>query len=505
MRRFLRGFLFLLAVTVLLGGCAIQQAQRPTSEAFTPVDLDAKVKAGRLVKKVDNFLVIFDASSSMGEQYKGESKLNRGLRIAQYLNQTIPDVDLVAGLRMFGRRAVFSLETTSLLYGMTAYTKSGFTDGLNLIRYARGYSPMELAITAAVQDLSPTKGNIALIVISDGKDMGSAPLLAAKHLAAGLGDRLCIYTIQVGDNEDGKILLQKIAKVSGCGESVNGDELLSGKGMAGFVEKVFFRQVASRMDSDGDGVFDEADQCPDTPKGVQVDANGCPVDSDGDGIPDYLDRCPDTPRGVQVDANGCPIDSDGDGVPDYLDRCPDTPRGVQVDANGCPIDSDGDGVPDYLDKCPDTTKGVTVDAKGCPIDSDGDGVPDYLDRCPDTPKGAKVNARGCWILKGLSFDTAKWNIKASQYPILDDVVRILDRNPSMKIEIQGHTDNRGTAGYNQKLSEKRAQAVMEYLMKKGISRDRLSAVGYGFSMPAATNTTAEGRAMNRRVELKPEY
>jgi len=415
MRRFLRGFLFLLAVTVLLGGCAIQQAQRPTSEAFTPVDLDAKVKAGRLVKKVDNFLVIFDASSSMGEQYKGESKLNRGLRIAQYLNQTIPDVDLVAGLRMFGRRAVFSLETTSLLYGMTAYTKSGFTDGLNLIRYARGYSPMELAITAAVQDLSPTKGKIALIVISDGKDMGSAPLLAAKHLAAGLGDRLCIYTIQVGDNEDGKILLQKIAKVSGCGESVNGDELLSGKGMAGFVEKVFFRQVASRMDSDGDGVFDEADQCPDTPKGVQVDANGCP------------------------------------------------------------------------------------------IDSDGDGVPDYLDRCPDTPKGAKVNARGCWILKGLSFDTAKWNIKASQYPILDDVVRILDRNPSMKIEIQGHTDNRGTAGYNQKLSEKRAQAVMEYLMKKGISRDRLSAVGYGFSMPAATNTTAEGRAMNRRVELKPEY
>jgi len=116
-----------------------------------------------------------------------------------------------------------------------------------------------------------------------------------------------------------------------------------------------------------------------------------------------------------------------------------------------------------------------------------------------------VNDRGCWILKGLSFDTAKWNIKPSEYPILDSVARILIRNPSMKLEIQGHTDNRGSAKYNRRLSEKRAQAVMEYLVKKGIGTDRLSAVGYGFSRPAATNTTAQGRAMNRRVELKPMY
>ena len=92
-------------------------------------------------------------------------------------------------------------------------------------------------------------------------------------------------------------------------------------------------------------------------------------------------------------------DSDGDGVPDSLDKCPNTPQGVSVDKNGCPVDSDGDGVPDYMDKCPDTPKGVTVDKDGCPVDSDGDGVPDYLDKCPDTPKGAKVDKNGCPVAK----------------------------------------------------------------------------------------------------------
>lgn len=443
MGRLLKGFLLFGAVIALLGGCAIQQAQRTSSEGFMPVDLNARVQSGRLVKKVDNFLVIFDASSSMNEQYEGESKLERALGIAQGLNQTIPNITLEGGLRMFGRRTFFSFESTSLLYGMTTYSKEGFSDGLGMIQYGRGYSPLGLAIAAAAKDLKPTKGKIALIVISDGKNMGNAPLFAARRLVADLGDRICIYTILVGDNQVGKILLENIAKASGCGASVNGNQLLSSRGIADFVETVFFQKGAVQTDSDGDGV------------------------------PDYLDKCPNTPKGVLVDANGCPFDSDGDGVPDYLDKCPDTPKGVQVDANGCALDSDGDGIPDYLDKC------------------------------PDTPKGAVVNDQGCWILEGLSFDTAKWDIKPSQYPILDNVVRILKRNPSLRIEIQGHTDNRGAAGYNQKLSQERAQAVMEYLLKKGISSSRLTAVGYGLSRPVATNTTAEGRAMNRRVELKP--
>ncbi len=231
------------------------------------------------------------------------------------------------------------------------------------------------------------------------------------------------------------------------------------------------------------------------------------LDSDGDGVFDNWDQCPDTPRGVKVGANGCPLDSDGDGVPDYLDQCPDTPRGVKVDANGCPrvspLDSDGDGVLDNLDQCPGTPMGVRVDAKGCPLDTDRDGVYDYLDQCLGTPRGAEVDSRGCWVIRGIQFDTNKWDIKAMHHLELDQVVEVLKRNPFLKVEIQGHTDNQGARGYNQKLSEKRARSVMEYFIQKGIDPDRLSAEGYGLTKPIATNATSAGRAMNRRVELTP--
>jgi hypothetical protein len=165
----------------------------------------------------------------------------------------------------------------------------------------------------------------------------------------------------------------------------------------------------SHPDSDGDGVADDADKCPDTPEGAEVDADGCekvvaPSDSDGDGVSDDADKCPDTPAGTEVDADGCekavaPTDSDGDGVSDDADKCPDTPAGTKVDAHGCakPVivsvkpktDTDGDGVPDGDDKCPDTPAGTKVDAKGCAKvvvvpepDTDGDGVPDSKDACP---------------------------------------------------------------------------------------------------------------------------
>jgi OOP family OmpA-OmpF porin len=196
-----------------------------------------------------------------------------------------------------------------------------------------------------------------------------------------------------------------------------------------------------------------------------------------------------------------PPDSDGDGVLDPDDKCPGTPKGVKVDASGCPLDSDGDGVPDYKDKCPGTPKGVKVDKNGCPLDSDGDGVPDYLDKCPDTPKGVNVDVRGCWIIRDLKFDYNKWDIKPEYHSALDNGVRVLNLNSTMKVEVQGHTDSVGSDAYNKSLSEKRAKAVMDYLISKGISADRLSFAGKGELDPVATNETPEGRAENRRVEF----
>ncbi|MDY6973938.1 MAG: thrombospondin type 3 repeat-containing protein [Thermodesulfobacteriota bacterium] len=259
------------------------------------------------------------------------------------------------------------------------------------------------------------------------------------------------------------------------------------------------------LDSDGDGVPDYLDECPGTPQGVRVDSSGCPLDTDGDGVPDYLDECPGTPRGVEVDGRGCPLDTDGDGVPDYLDECPGTPEGVEVDMSGCPLDTDGDGVPDYLDECPGTPRGMEVDSKGCPLDTDGDGVLDYTDQCPGTPEGAKVDSRGCWVLMDTLFDFDRYEIRPEYYPVLDDAVMVLQDNPSMKIEVQGHTCTMGTARYNRRLSENRARAVMDYLVRKGIERDRLSAVGYGLTRPKESNKTEAGRVLNRRVELTPVY
>ena len=266
-------------------------------------------------------------------------------------------------------------------------------------------------------------------------------------------------------------------------------------------------------DSDGDGVPDKFDECPDTPVGVQVDEKGCPLDSDGDGVPDYLDKCPGTPAGVKVDEHGCPVDSDGDGVADYLDECPDTPAGVKVDAKGCPLDSDGDGVPDYLDKCPDTPKEAwkTVDEHGCPKDSDGDGIPDYLDKCPDVP-GVPEN-KGCpevkeevkqvfqKALNGIEFESGKSTIKSSSYGILDQIVTIMQENPAYLLSISGHTDNTGKADKNQILSEERADAVKAYLESKGVEARRMEAAGFGQDRPVDTNNTVAGRAKNRRVEF----
>ena len=230
-------------------------------------------------------------------------------------------------------------------------------------------------------------------------------------------------------------------------------------------------------------------------------------DSDGDGVPDRLDKCPNTPRGTPVDSNGCPLDSDGDGVPNFRDKCPDTPRGAAVNADGCSIDDDGDGVPNNIDECPDTPRGVAVNSRGCPLDSDGDGVPDDIDECPGTLPGMAVNSRGCVVsqvfeLNGVHFEFDKARLMLDSKTVLDGVAKSLKNEPNIRIVIQGHTDSVGSDQYNQRLSQDRAQSVVNYLSSRGIDIGRFRAVGYGESRPVATNATDDGRERNRRVELE---
>jgi OOP family OmpA-OmpF porin len=200
-------------------------------------------------------------------------------------------------------------------------------------------------------------------------------------------------------------------------------------------------------------------------------------------------------------------DTDGDGVADSRDRCTGTPPGVSVDGYGCPLDSDGDGVADYLDQCPGTPAGTPVDARGCPLDSDGDGVLDVDDQCPGTPAGARVDVRGCEIkaiikLPDVGFEYNSATLTPSSQATLNDAAATLARNPDLQVEVAGHTDSAGAAGYNQALSERRANSVRDYLISAGADPANLTARGYGEDEPIADNSTSAGRAANRRVELR---
>ncbi|QLE00969.1 OmpA family protein [Galbibacter sp. BG1] len=252
-------------------------------------------------------------------------------------------------------------------------------------------------------------------------------------------------------------------------------------------------------DSDGDGIYDKDDACPEVP-GLKA-FNGCP-DSDGDGIEDSKDACPNEAGTAEM--NGCP-DSDGDGVADPQDECPETP-GLKELA-GCP-DSDGDGVADKDDQCPDVAGPAATN--GCP-DKDGDGVLDKDDECPETP-GTVAN-NGCPELsaevqkalnnyaKTILFDTGKATIKPQSKQVLEDIIGILNEYPNAKFTVDGHTDSTGSDQLNQRLSESRALSVKEYLVDHGIDGFRLSSAGYGETKPIASNSTRDGRAQNRRVEI----
>ena len=198
------------------------------------------------------------------------------------------------------------------------------------------------------------------------------------------------------------------------------------------------------------------------------------------------------------------IDSDGDGVFDRKDKCPNTPRGSVVDKNGCPVDSDGDGVLDYKDQCPKTPKGVAVDIKGCPLDSDKDGVYDYQDKCPETSLGLKVDPNGCPLKSKLhlNFKTSSDKILHESYPEVQRFAKFMKENPMYKAEIIGHTDSMGKAVKNMDLSQRRAASARAALIADGVDASRLTSSGRGELDPIESNRTPEGRRANRRTEVQ---
>jgi outer membrane protein OmpA-like peptidoglycan-associated protein len=250
------------------------------------------------------------------------------------------------------------------------------------------------------------------------------------------------------------------------------------------------------FDYDADGIFGYHDECPDASEDYDghEDLDGCPdPDNDGDGVPDERDRCDNTPEGFEIGEDGCPDDDlDGDGIPNKFDECPEDAEDLDgfEDADGCPdIDNDADGIPDSADECPGEKENFN-DFQ----DEDG---------CPDDPnQRVVVGEDNIIIMDQVNFATNQAKILSDSYPTLDEVARVLKENPQLeRVRIEGHTDDRGSADYNQKLSQRRANSVRKYLIERGINPDRLEAVGYGESQPIADNDTEEGRAKNRRSEF----
>jgi OOP family OmpA-OmpF porin len=244
-------------------------------------------------------------------------------------------------------------------------------------------------------------------------------------------------------------------------------------------------------DLDGDGVLDNADECPRVPEDTDgyQDGDGCPEDdNDSDGIADKLDKCPDEAedRDGYQDGDGCPEpDNDGDGITDKLDRCPAEAEDKDSfeDDDGCPDpDNDKDTIADASDRCPNEP-GVAPDG------------------CPRKYNLVVVTENKIELKQTVFFDTNRATIKPASFALLDEVAQALKDNPAIKVEIQGHTDSQGVDAFNLQLSQKRADAVRVYLIRKAVTSDRLAARGYGENVPIADNRTAAGRSQNRRVEF----
>ncbi|MDY7231317.1 OmpA family protein [Hyalangium rubrum] len=265
------------------------------------------------------------------------------------------------------------------------------------------------------------------------------------------------------------------------------------------------------QDQDKDGVEDAADKCP-AAAGV-ASAQGCP-DQDGDGLQDSEDKCP--ALAGSADRQGCP-DTDGDGLDDSADQCPS--EAGPVDRKGCPQkDSDNDGLLDEEDSCP--KEAGAPELKGCPAqDKDNDTVADHLDNCP-TEAGPADN-QGCpaaqkqlvaikqnriEIKENVYFDSSAATIQARSFGLLDQIAKVINEHPEIsKIIIEGHTDDRGPVDLNRTLSQQRAESVATYLSGKGVAKERLESKGFGPDRPVQPNTTAEGRAANRRVDFLTRY
>jgi len=353
-------------------------------EPFTAAPMDTAA----YVPGVDAFAIVLDSSSSMAEQRS--RNFFAAKNTVDHLNKTIPELGYQGALATFGPGCDMNKGLARVWYGPETYSTADLAGALGEIECAGGVSPMNHGIEAGGGPVAGGSGKLALIVVSDFRDIDSKDALGAiGALNETAGGRLCFHGVQVGTNADGAELRDALAGATDCGSSVTASEIASAPAMSDYVRRIL------------------------------------------------------------------------------LTAAPAAPTAPTV------------------------------------ADADGDGVMDDKDRCPDTPAGANVNRVGCWWVGAddLLFDFDKAEIKSTF--MLDAAIDVLEQNPDVKVEVQGHTDSVGDPDYNMGLSERRAKAVYDYMLAKGMPASRMRVKGYGATKPHFSNDSEQGRALNRRVELQP--
>jgi len=269
--------------TVALSGCATQSIN--TFQPFQAKNLNGLISAGYLEQKQDTFFVINDSSSSTGKTYLGSgfpgqsnpTKLSIEKELLNRMNKTIPNITLTSGLRSFGYGSCVDWGYTKINQTVQNYSTASFDSAIKTLECSSGGTPVASAFTAANDDLASSTGNISVILFSDGHNYDVSPVPAIETLKSTYGDKLCVYTVWVGNENEasGQAILEGLSSVAGCGFSTTASTIASSDGMANFVTKVFFNQKTPVVDNDADGILNNTDQCPNTPKGAIVDKDGC--------------------------------------------------------------------------------------------------------------------------------------------------------------------------------------------------------------------------------------
>jgi OOP family OmpA-OmpF porin len=395
-------FLFTVVVLALFMGYATQQQAHAAVKA---VDLNPKIASGQLVQKVETFEVIFDATLSMNDIYKNNTKLNQQKSLIALMDETIPNLKLTGALRIFGQlwsfwdNMTFGDASSKATFWAMGYSKPALTKAVKPYKTGEGFSPLDIALDGATSDLRSQSRRMAVIVFSDGEDMDKyAPIAAAKRMKSAYGERICIYTVHIGDNAAGKKLMQQVADEGQCGFMVTGDSISTADGMADFVERVFLG--------------------------------------------------PKPPEPVKVAA-----------------PAPAPPP--------------------------------------APPEPEMKGMKQGAEAATEIEQRLIEKGRAKLLVE---FDFNKAVVKPKYHKEIEKLTDVMKKYPDLNIIVEGHTDNVGSKQYNERLSQKRAEAIKETMAKQfKIDSARIKAIGYGFAKPVASNKTKEGRQQNRRVEAAVEY